>query len=111
VDTLLSKKKVIEITGIPYITIWKWCRKGIFPRPVKLADHHFGRVAWHSSEIEEWIKNRPRQTYIGDPGRAETEADQARRLAGHKGGTTKALRRMQQRRTRRRLPADWQRIG
>jgi prophage regulatory protein len=97
-DSLLSKKRVVEITGIPYPTIWKMMRRNEFPRSVKVGQGHFGRIAWYASEIEAWIASRPRQTFIGDPGHANTLA----RRAGQLGARARAQR---MKRARRRLEA------
>lgn len=65
-EKLLSKAKVLEIVGLSFPTIWQAMRKGTFPRSVKLGDGAFTKIAWHQSEVEEWIRQRPRRRYLGD---------------------------------------------
>lgn len=89
-DKLLTKKQVCEIVGRPYISIYKEVKKGLFPRPVKQGDHQFARIYWWQSEIQEYLNALPRQTYLNDQDRTATDADQARREAGRKGGLAKA---------------------
>ena len=108
-DKLLPKKVVCEITGRPYISLYKDIKRGLFPRPVKQGEGHFARIYFWESEILEWQQNLQRQSYIGDPDRVELPLDQRRREAGRKGGFKKAENRRKQlqqqpvRRPRRRL--------
>jgi len=34
-------------------TIWRWCSKGIFPKPRKLSERV---TAWPLAEVEAWIE-------------------------------------------------------
>lgn len=60
-DRLLTKRDVRDRTGLGYTTIWRRERAGKFPRRRLLTP---GRVAWLESEIEEWMRDRPR---VDDP--------------------------------------------
>lgn len=34
-------------------TLWRWCRQGLFPKPVKLG----ARVtAWREEDVQAWLK-------------------------------------------------------
>jgi predicted DNA-binding transcriptional regulator AlpA len=83
-DRLLSKKVVCEITGRPYISLYKTSNVDLFPRPIKQGEGHFARIYWWESEIEAWQQSLQRQSYLGDPDRVETPLDQIRREAGRK---------------------------
>ena len=65
-ERLLYKGEVLDICGISYPNIWSQMRAGTFPRSVKVGEGKFGRVAWRESEIEEWVKARPRTILKGD---------------------------------------------
>ena len=93
-DRLLLKGEVVELVGLSYPTIWGMMKRNEFPRSVVIGRGQAAKVAWRSSEIQSWIESRPRQSFIGDPGREETLEDQARREAGRKGGRTRARRRL-----------------
>jgi len=52
-EQLLTLKEVVEIVGFKKSTIYKFIKKGKFPRPLK-----FGKSSrWTKSEINEWINN------------------------------------------------------
>ena len=53
---MLSKKQVIERTGLSAATIWRRIKIEDFPRPRQLTPN---RVAWPESSIEEWENSRP----------------------------------------------------
>lgn len=55
VDTFLRDRKVTEVTGIPRSTRYEMIERGEFPKPIKLSDRI---VAWSSSEIEKWQRER-----------------------------------------------------
>ena len=60
---LLCLKEVCDRTSLARATIYrmleesKVLQKAIFPLPVQVSK---GRVGWHESEIDEWIRLRPR---------------------------------------------------
>ena len=76
-EKLLSKKEVLELVGLSFPTIWGQMRKGTFPRSVILGDGAFTKVAWHQSEIEDWIRQRPRRKYLGDKKAPPSKAKKA----------------------------------
>jgi predicted DNA-binding transcriptional regulator AlpA len=59
---LLSKKEVMERVPVSYTTLWDWMQKGLFPRSRELGD----KACWLSSEIDDWIVNRPIRPLKGD---------------------------------------------
>jgi prophage regulatory protein len=54
---VLSKKRVVAVTGLSPVTIWRLEKDGNFPKRINLSEN---RVGWIESEVEEWIENRPR---------------------------------------------------
>lgn len=57
---IIRLKKVQERTSLSRTTIWRKVSSGDFPAPVSLGERSIG---WISTEIDEWIKNRPRVGY------------------------------------------------
>lgn len=53
---MLSKKAVVQRTGLSQVTIWRRVRAGDFPLPRQLTPN---KVGWLESEIEEWEQSRP----------------------------------------------------
>jgi predicted DNA-binding transcriptional regulator AlpA len=48
----LSVKQLARRYGAHEATIWRWCREGRFPQPVKLAGGNLTR--WSISDVENW---------------------------------------------------------
>jgi len=53
---MLSKKQVIERTGLSAVTIWRRIKAGDFPKPRQLTPN---KVGWTELEIDEWEDSRP----------------------------------------------------
>ena len=53
---MLSKKQVVERTGLSATTIWRQVRTGGFPKPRQLAPN---RIGWVETEVQEWEDSRP----------------------------------------------------
>jgi len=51
----LRRKEVLEITGVSYVTLWRWMDKGRFPKSFQLGENSIG---WKDDEVNEWIENR-----------------------------------------------------
>ena len=46
--TLLNVKQVAHILGVGKSTVWRWCKQGTFPLPIKLSE----RVTrWRSEDV------------------------------------------------------------
>lgn len=54
-ETYLSAPEIAEKLGIHKATIWRWCKRGLFPKPIKVGQRV---IAWPVSEIEAWEKER-----------------------------------------------------
>ena len=54
--SMLSKKQVVERTGLSPAAIWRRIRADDFPKPVQLTPN---RIAWPEKSIEEWEQSRP----------------------------------------------------
>jgi len=46
--------------GLNAVTLWRMCREGRFPAPIKLTERRNG---WPANQIEEWLTPRPRANY------------------------------------------------
>ena len=54
-STLLRKGKVLERVPLSSTTLWRLCRSGAFPAPVRISTN---AVAWRESDVEEWIQKQ-----------------------------------------------------
>ena len=61
-DRLLTKAEVLRLTGFSYGSIWKWMIADKFPRSLLISKS----VRWSEREIQDWLKNLPRQRLKGD---------------------------------------------
>lgn len=52
---LLSVKQVCEMVSVNDSTIWRWAKKGLFPRPIKVGPM---TTRWKSDEVEKWLKHQ-----------------------------------------------------
>lgn len=39
--------------------VMRLVRQGRFPKPVRLGNGMYGRIAWRKRDLEEWINTRP----------------------------------------------------
>ena len=46
----LSDKSLAKRFSVCRTTIWRWCREGEFPKPIKFG----GATRWRLAEIEAW---------------------------------------------------------
>jgi len=53
---MLSKKQVVERTGLSAVTIWRRIQVGDFPKSRQLTPN---RIGWTEASIEEWEESRP----------------------------------------------------
>lgn len=54
-DTLLPRRKVLEVVPVAVATLYRWMDGGSFPRPVKVGPN---RVMWRESDIQAWLASR-----------------------------------------------------
>lgn len=54
-DGFTRVEKVAKRYDTSTKTIWRWAKKGTFPKPYKLTA---GVTAWKNSELAEWENNR-----------------------------------------------------
>ncbi len=52
---MLSKKQVVERTGLSATTIWRQVRAGKFPNPRQLTPN---RIGWPEHEVQKWEESR-----------------------------------------------------
>ncbi|WP_299198011.1 AlpA family transcriptional regulator [uncultured Amphritea sp.] len=55
---LLKLRQVMGITGLACSTVYKYCAKNNFPRPVQLGKRN---VAWVEGEVQRWIEQKIHQ--------------------------------------------------
>lgn len=55
VDSLITIKKVCEITGISKPSVYRMMKKDDFPKSVQLSK---SCVRWSLSEIQQWIEDK-----------------------------------------------------
>jgi prophage regulatory protein len=60
---LLNKKQVLDRVGVSFPTIWKWMRRGTFPRARTVGDL---KSVWLESEVEAWMSALPLSRLSGD---------------------------------------------
>ena len=70
---LIRRKELLNLIGVSCATQWRLEKAGLFPVRVQLGK---SSVAWHLSEVEEWIMGRQRVEgrragpwALGKPGR------------------------------------------
>jgi prophage regulatory protein len=54
-DAVLGLSEIKRLTGKSTMTIWRWERKGRFPRRIRLGENSVG---WLRSEFEAWLAAR-----------------------------------------------------
>lgn len=58
-DRFLTVYQAMEIVGVKArVTLWRWGRAGIFPKPRKLGPR---KVGYLESELREWVERRRAQ--------------------------------------------------
>lgn len=57
----LREKQVLAKCGIAHATMWRLIQTNEFPAPRRISKR---AIAWVSTEIDEWILNRPLATDI-----------------------------------------------
>ena len=57
-DRFLRMKEVIEMLSISRSTLYRWIKKGIFPRPILIGGSGTRAVRWQRSVIERWLETR-----------------------------------------------------
>jgi len=63
---LLRFHQVRELVGNPSrTTVWRWCRDGNFPRPIRLSS---GLIAWREKAVLEWVESREESAEYGTRG-------------------------------------------
>jgi prophage regulatory protein len=76
---LLTPKEVRTLLSLSKTTLWRMCRDGTFPKPLKISSR---RTAFVAEEIERWMKAR---LGMPAPGLAATAGDASLQCAGRRG--------------------------
>ncbi len=54
---LIRRREVQELVGNPSrTTLWRWCRDGNFPRPIRLSSSGF--LVWKLADVLAWMDER-----------------------------------------------------
>ena len=61
---LLSRREVLERTGIPRSTWYEMRDRGEFPEPVRLGAQ---TVGWSEADIDQWLKQHMPARVLRDP--------------------------------------------
>lgn len=51
----LRLPQVLKAVGVGRSTVWRWCKEGLFPTPVRLGPRV---VAWRASDVRDWAAAR-----------------------------------------------------
>lgn len=51
-EELLPRRRVMAVTSMSGATLWRRCKDGSFPLPIKIGPN---RVAWRQSDVQGWI--------------------------------------------------------
>lgn len=57
-ETYIRVPELVKKLGLDRVTLWRWCRDGFFPRPVKLGRRAIG---WPTSEVDAWAAQRAQE--------------------------------------------------
>ncbi|HEV3115174.1 MAG TPA: AlpA family phage regulatory protein [Candidatus Binataceae bacterium] len=55
-DQMITQAEVEYLTSASRTTIWRWCRAGIFPSPVRIGVR---RIGWSRRAVEQFLAARP----------------------------------------------------
>ncbi len=51
-EKLVTYQELCSMLNRNYRTIWAWCKKGVFPQPVKVLGRTIG---WKRQDVEKWL--------------------------------------------------------
>ena len=72
---LLTPKEVRTLLSLSKTTLWRLCRDGMFPKPVRISSR---RTAFVAEEVERWMRARLGMAAV-DPAAAPADARPQRR--------------------------------
>jgi prophage regulatory protein len=55
-DQIITQAEVEHLTSASRTTLWRWCRKGIFPSPLRIGPR---RIGWSRRAVEQFLAARP----------------------------------------------------
>jgi prophage regulatory protein len=56
---LVRESELRRIVKLSHATIWRLCRAGKFPKPIKLSQR---AIAWRLVDVERWLAERSRRS-------------------------------------------------
>jgi prophage regulatory protein len=57
---LISKRELLELIPLSYVTIWSMMRRGDFPKSIKITNGPTAKSAWYLDEVSAWQASRAR---------------------------------------------------
>lgn len=60
-QSIIRIDQVETLTGVPKSTLYKWMKKGTFPRPLPLGERSVG---WRMEAVQNWIDEREMQQVV-----------------------------------------------
>ena len=54
-DKLLNQRAVCETVSASRATIYRWIKKGVFPKPIKIGEQ---TIRWRESDIANWMNQK-----------------------------------------------------
>ena len=61
-DRLLNTRDLQKIIPVSQMTLWRWTRQKIFPKPISINNRNY----WRWSDVQAWIANEERKTSLED---------------------------------------------
>lgn len=55
-ELVLRAGDVLARLKVSRATLWRWCREGTFPAPIRLGRN---TVAWRATDVADWLTSRP----------------------------------------------------
>lgn len=66
-EQLLTRAMLVELVPVTAMSLWRWIKKGTFPRPIVFNRRNY----WRQSEIQAWIEGQSRKRADPTPAAAQ----------------------------------------
>ena len=53
---MYRENDVMQLISVSRSTLWRWCRVGLFPKPIRLGPNS---IRWKRAEVDTWLDARP----------------------------------------------------
>ncbi len=54
---LLTERQVCRLLGVSRVSLFKWRRRGVFPRPIRFGPGRM--IRWRREDVATWLASRP----------------------------------------------------